>query len=269
MYRSEFERIPIQDRWSRMLVVAGQPGNRSDLVTGWLSTANQDKFVPVSSWTIDPFWGKNFVDANWLWTRPRKSGDADMMQQILRSIAREQWSDQARWAVSKSHWTSPVLVDMIPAELGQYFFILDLLVNDPESLAVVKWESFVKNMLMHLHSPDSARVRWARANLKAHPCVPADCDDDRVMVEIVYKDLLQQVSGGEFSVNWDMNTSKRSNSPMVRSIEYRDVMTDQGSLILEDVLELKLNHDLWSRSLELSISQSRYHVLGQWWERPF
>lgn len=246
----------------------GQPGNRSDLIAGWMSVNNQDKFVPVKRWTIDPFWGKNFVDANWMWTMTRKSIDADTVKTLVRSIARDQLCNDARWAVTKSHWTSSVLTGMIPEELSQHFMILDILVNDILSLMTVKWESFVKNVLMHLQSNSASGLQLARSNLQAHTCVPTDCNDIMTMLEIVYIDLSRQVRDRAFCIDPRMNTSVSSQQISIKSVEYKDLMTSAGPSILEDLLGMKLNHDLWQSSLLLSTSRSRYHVLGRWWNQP-
>jgi len=276
MDRKQFEITPIPDQWSRMVVITGLPGNRSDFVLGWLTTVNRDQFIPpVQSWCIEPFWGKNQVSAHWAWSRvpwvsvnQHDNACINQLKEMIRSICGEQRSTGARWAMSKSHYTSPSLIKILPDELYQHFFILDLLVGDRESLALVAWESFVKNIIWRIESRDIDQYRHAIELMKNLADVQSDRIDVMTMFELSYAELCRRArdQDQDFVFNPQMNTSCRN--AQVKSIEYRDLMTSKGPQLLEDALGIKLNHDIWDQSLALTASRSRYYVFGRWWERP-
>jgi len=280
MHRSQFEITPIPEPWSKMVIVTGLPGNRSDFIHGWLTSPNQDQFIPSDEWLIDPFWGKNHVSWNWNWWMLDQPGWPNLQvrenqhniacinrfKDMLRSICRDQWSSGTRWAMSKSHYTSASLLRILPDELHQHFIILDLLVSDYESLDIVRWEMWVKNVLSRIASSNPKHHQNAIEYIKKVVDIPPDCTDVMTQLELSYAGLCRWPDSQDSVFNHCQNTSCQN--AQVKSIGYRDLMTSKGWQLLEDALGTTLNHDIWDQSLALTASRSRYYVLGRWWERP-
>lgn len=272
MYRTQFEKLPIGDRWSNMLVITGQPGNRKDFVAGWISSNNRDQFVPMRTWVIDPVWGKNSIEHTWNWGNEadpyRVRELAEATQAIIRTICQEQRADTARWAVTKTHITSLLLVNFIPQELSRHFVILDILATDDESLATIVWESFLKNILMHLDSPNPVMVAHGRRNLRLALSPEQHVNDERVMLELVYDNVCQQIKTKNFHVSAAFNSAATCGRVKVVPIEYRDLMTSNGPRLLSERLGINLTGEGWDLSLAMTRSRDSYWCLGRWWYRP-
>lgn len=255
-----------------MLVITGQPGNRKDFVVGWISSNNRKQFVPPRRWHIDPVWGKNIIDTTWDWggdTDPaRMRQDADGIKTAIREICREQRVDTARWAVTKTHLTSQALLGFIPEELQEHFVILDILATDKESIITILWESFVKNILMHLDSSDPVTVAHGRRNLRLEVPQELHINDQTIMLETAYAKLCRQIKTKEFLISTMFNSSATSDRVKTIPIEYRDLMTPAGPQLLSDRLGMELSRESWHLPMAMTHSRDRYYVNGQWWIRP-
>jgi hypothetical protein len=273
MSRADFERYPITDPWSKMLVVTGQPGNRSDLVGGWLAASHPQYFTPAP-WYMNPIWGSSMKRHDWNWLDIDTSGNWQSehntnLTGYIRDIFKEQHRSGARWASTKSHYTSDVLLRVIPEELAEHFIILDIIINDNESQITVDWEAFVKNIIRLLSSSDPADHAMAEKNLVKNLDKLANTDGKTLyqLTEIKYNIINTSAKTGKFYVTPWYNTSNKDTAAKVISLDYRELMTADAPEILSQHLGLKLDPAIWDTALAMSRSRDRYHWADRWWVR--
>lgn len=273
MQRSEFEKKPIQDHWEKMIIVTGMPGNRSDMVGGWIADNNYRKFIPVN-WAIDPVWGNSTMRHAWNWIGidPHSSNtqQRQAIKSVIRDIFREQHRMDSRWAVTKSHFTSPTLVEFIPEELRSHFIILDIVVDDHESVAQVEWEGFVKNILRLFTSADPFDRELAEQNLRNNLGGILDTNGKTVDELLTMKYQFMSTLIAHKSVprkDW-YNTSDSSLPVKTVELNYRDLMSPRGPFILSAALGVQLDRSEWESTIEMARSKDRYWYQGRWWERP-
>lgn len=269
MDRTHFERIAIP-KWSRMLIVTGYPGNRSDFVVGWLAKNHPSQFVLPGPWSIDPVVGTSLVLSVWNWNSWNWQDDATVLgvRELIRGLVLEQHDPHALWAISKSHTTSDRLLEILPEQMLDHFVILDILAHDARSVRQILWENFVKNFLAHLihNNQQTIDLTWG-----AHARRLGMCEhqlDTLSLLQAEYRTLVQQSNDSRFTLNPRMNTTAVGKHPCVRAVNYCDLMTARGPEILAQQLGLPLSCEGWDLPLELARSRDSYHVLGQWWHRP-
>lgn len=273
MLRSQFEKNPIIDPWSKMIIITGRPGNRSDMVAGWLSNTNHERFLPLT-WWVNPVWGNSSIPHFWEWgkLRPEEEGDPtiDGVKSIIRDIFRDEHSSDARWVITKSHYTSAVLSKVIPEELSDHFLIIDIVANDLKSRVQIEWEAFVKNVLRVLSFNDPTDVKAILDTLKntAGDASGIEEKTDLDFVKMPYQRILDMINSKTFPRAWMYDSSAQSSLIQVASVEYQDLMTSNGPVILSDILNLSLKNFNWDTSLTVAAGRDRYWAAGQWWERP-
>lgn len=273
MERAEFEKKPIQDHWSKMVIVTGQPGNRSDMVGGWIADNNYRKFIPVR-WSVDPVWGNSGMQHAWNWISIDPNPENIKHQREVKSVIREIFHDQyrvdARWAVTKSHLTSPTLIKFIPEELYNHFIILDIIANDHVSIAQIEWEAFVKNILRLLVSLDPFDHELAQKNLENNLLGVMDYKDKTVMqmLEFKYQFMSSLAQSRSVPKKNIYNTSATDSPVKVSSLDYRELMTPRGPFMLSEALGVQLDRSEWESAVEMARSKDRYWAMNRWWERP-
>jgi hypothetical protein len=255
MQRSEFEKKPIQDHWGKMIIVTGEPGNRSDMVAGWITENNPRNFVPVG-WTINPVWGNSTFMHSWNWVgiNPKRSEvqQRQEIKSIIRDIFAEQYRPDARWAVTKSHCTSTTLIDFIPEELREHFVILDIIVEDFESRAQVDWEAFVKNILRLFSSNTQSDHDLARKNLLNNLAGVVDTagKNDLELLKAKYE-FMQLTIRNKSIPRKDWYSDSDPTLPVKTvTLDYQQLMSSRGPWMLSDALDIS------------------HWCMGQWWEQP-
>lgn len=273
MQRADFEKKPIRDYWSKMVIVTGQPGNRSDMVGGWIADNNYRKFVPVG-WAVDPVWGNSAMHHAWNWISidpdPGNIEHRKQIKSVIREIFHDQYRVDTRWAVTKSHLTSSTLIKFIPEELHNHFIILDIVANDYASIAQIEWEAFVKNILRLLVSLDPFDHELAQKNLENNLLGVMDYQGKTVMqmLEFKYQFMSSMAQSRSVPKKNIYNTSATDSPVKVAELEYRELMTARGPFMLSEALGMQLDRSEWESVVEMARSKDRYWAMNRWWERP-
>jgi len=131
--------------WSKMIVVTGIPGARTDFLAGWLSQGHPYLFQPMT-WQIDPRYGINNISPPLAWHVVHDMS-TDLVQNEVNLAVDKFWKADSMWAISKSHRPSNILQHQIPAKHADKFIFVDIIVDTVESALQVQWENFVKNIL--------------------------------------------------------------------------------------------------------------------------
>lgn len=256
-----------------MIIVTGEPGNRSDMVAGWLSDNNPRDFVPVG-WNIDPVWGNSTFIHSWNWVginpNRREVQQRQDIQSAIREIFAEQYRPDARWAVTKSHCTSTTLIDFIPKELHQHFVILDIIVEDFPSRAQVDWEAFVKNILRLFSTLNETNRALARKNLlnNLDGVVDTTNKTDFELLKAKY-DFMQLTIKNKSIPRKDWYSESDPTLPVKTfTLDYQQLMSARGPWMLSDTLGLSLDTNCWNLAVEMARGKDRHWCMGQWWERP-
>lgn len=270
----DFEVNPIPSPWSKMLIVSGHAGGRGDLISGCLSNYC-DKFIP-KHWTIDPVWAKNNVEITWQWGVLPYGPELNAMhrvslQSLVREVAYRQYDPTGRWAITHCHLSPAAISDIIPIDIHDRFFILDIKVSDNESTNTVRWESFAKNILRLFSSTDLIQHQGARNNLLY--LLDKEMNDNATNLELLTEayDLLCNLSQ---QGKWKrMLVKKEPAIPVTKlistiQVEYKDIMNSNGLTTLSKALDISLSVPQWEMVLSLSVSRSEYQCFDKIWKRP-
>jgi len=280
--------MQVHARWSKMVVITGLPGNRSDFVAGWLANAGCEKFLYLD-WSINPSWNKTEIKPVWQWNKldllkllerckpedlagncmAYTSGAIEMLNQAID----HQFDASAPWAVTKSHVSSWILHKIIPPQHLSKFIFVDILVSDRNSRLQVEWESFSKNILFRADQDRHQGKNLVDSTLELFKLVRSGnlvSDIKNIHAQTQYW-MLAAPDHTQICPRM-MQTSNKSAESMdadVLSLDYQKIMTVNGCDALIDRFELPAQHArrLWQTCLPLTVSADRVWALGQWWEK--
>ena len=247
------------DTWSRMIVVTGIPGARTDFLAGWLSQGHPELFHPMF-WHIDPKYGINNIFPPVVWHALHNMPPDHIVGEVELAVDKF-WKADSMWAISKSHQPSDILQHHIPGKHADKFVFVDLKVDTVESALQVQWENFVKNILCNYRKHGREKL-----NNFCHRDLSQLNEVDAVTVCLA--DLFS-----EDSLTYAQN-NPRTQSPVasdstVLLANYSKIMQPCG--IVELATELGINSidvELWNKSLPQVQSPDRIFALGRWWEKP-
>ena len=133
--------------WSKMIVVTGVAGARTDFLAGWLGNCSPAQINPMF-WRIIPKFGKSMISPAVIWNSMLASSCIETINLLVEKF----WKSDALCSVSKSHRTSAELQNLIPVEHADKFVFVDVLVDTPEAALQVQWETFAKNILWNYNN---------------------------------------------------------------------------------------------------------------------
>lgn len=252
------------DTWSKMIVVAGIPGARTDFLAGWLSQGHPDLFQPMP-WHIDPRYGINHISPSIAW-QTLHGMSTDLIQNEVNLAVDKFWKADSMWAISKSHRPSDVLQHLIPDKHTDKFIFVDLRVDTVESALQVQWENFVKNVLWNFTVNRRHGQAWQKLN-DFSPCDLSHLNEvDALAVCLLH--LFSEDAVTYTQNNFHNRSAVASNSTVLLA-NYSKIMQPGG--IVELATELGINSvnvELWNKSLPRVQSPDRIFALGRWWEKP-
>ncbi len=275
-------------RWSKMVVITGLPGNRSDFVAGWLANSGCGKFLDLA-WHIRPLWNKSYIEPIWTWTKldlltllchcdlkyldAIGPADTPSASEMLNQAIDHQFDASAPWVVTKSHISSWILHKIIPPPHLSKFIFVDILVSDRNSRLQVEWESFLKNVLFPADQDHRQGTNHVCPTLELFDLVPSgDLINDVKNIYDRVQHWMQTVTDHtQISPTMMQLSNKSAEYPAadVLSLDYHEIMTVDGCDALIDRFELPVDYArrLWQTSLPLTVSADRVWALEQWWTK--
>jgi len=280
MYNLEFELTQqLPAAWSRVILVSAPSGARSDMVIGWLNSL-QNFSHPVY-WRILAS-GKNDVKRNWMLL----FGNIDIRSTDQLESAGSQLLDfvsartdvQQPVLLAKSHMSVAILQKIFSDQLWKYFFVINIIPQDPESIATAQWENFAKT---YTRSTDIDEKFWshfipiqceiAQPGFLSHgdreKLLQGDTDLQFRCIELMYNTY---ITGTLPHRQWALPDVL--DEPGAYSVlDYKTVMTDQGCFIISDLLGITLTPldiERWQRTLQATRSPDFIDFVGHRWHRP-
>jgi hypothetical protein len=236
---------------TRLYIVTGIPGARTDFVAGWLG--NLPGFVD-SQWTVDVETGRSYTTAGLI----REIDKLNLGQQTLRKLLKQHHINidaqaSAKMALSMHGFDldEKVSSDDLPAIA---FVNID---TDQADHKKIYWEYVVKTYLnfdRRQHAWMSGQHYNVDRALSANNC-PINDYTRCLAVEKVFENY-------QYIPNTDFKQLP------VLQVPYADIVSEQGSHQLESLLQLKISaraHALWSNNLPLAESPSEVWCFGRWW----
>ena len=281
MYNLEFELSqPLPDSWSQVLLVSAPSGARSDMILGWISSLKLS-LHPVR-WNI---WssGKNDVIKNWMLL----FGGIDIKSTVQLKSAGSQLLDfvsahhdpTAPALLAKSHMSVAILQKIFSDQLWKHFFVINVIPQDPESIATAQWENFVKtytrpaiNIEENFWScfiPDQcemARPGFLSAEDRER-LLQGDPDLQFRCIELMYNIY---ITGNLPNRQWAL-PDVLSKPGAYSVLDYKTVMTDQGCHMISDLLGITLTPpdiERWRHVLKATRSPDFIDFVGHRWHRP-
>lgn len=281
MYNLEFELSqPLPDSWSQVLLVSAPSGARSDMVIGWIGSLKNYSH-PVY-WRIIPQSGKNDVKKNWvlLFGSIDINSTAQLESagsQLLDFVSARRDPDKPR-LLAKSHMSVAVLEKIFSNQLWEHFFVINIIPQDPESIATVQWENFAKT---YTRTSDIDEKFWSYF-------IPNQCEitqpgflsqDDREKllqgdertqfrcIELMYNTY---ITGNLPNRQWAL-PDVLSKPSAYSVLDYKTVMTDQGCHMIGDLLGITLTPpdiERWRHILKATRSPDFIDFVGHRWHRP-
>jgi hypothetical protein len=280
MYNLEFELTQqLPAAWSRVVLVSAPSGARSDMVIGWISSLKMS-LHPVR-WSIWPS-GKNDIIKNWMLlfggidihsTAQLESAGSQLLDFVSEHI-----DSTAPALLAKSHMSVAILQKIFSDQLWKHFFVINVIPQDPESIATAQWENFVKT---YTRSANIDERFWSYF-------IPNQCEiaqpgflslNDRE--KLLHGDPDLQFRCIELMYNTYIagNLPNRQyaqpdalDKPGVYSVlDYKTVMTDQGCHTIGDLLGVELTPldiERWQRTLQATRSPDFIDFVGHRWHRP-
>jgi hypothetical protein len=250
--------------WSKMIVVTGIPGARTDFLAGGLSQSHPDLFQPMT-WHIDPKYGINNISPPLAW-HVLHDMSTDLVQNEVNLAVDKFWKADSMWAISKSHQPSDVLQHQIPGKHADKFIFVDIIVDTVESALQVQWENFVKNILWNFTVNRRQGQAWKKLN-NFIPCNLSHLSEvDALAVCLLH--LFSKDSVTHTQNNFHNRSAVNSESTVL-SVNYSKIMQPNGIIELATELGITgVNVDLWNQCLLRTQSPDRIFALRQWWEKP-
>jgi hypothetical protein len=243
--------------WSKMIVVTGVAGSRTDFLTGWLGNSCLAQINPMF-WRIIPEFGKSMISPAVIWNSVLASSCIETINLLVEKF----WKSDALWSVSKSHRTSAELQNLIPVEHADKFVFVDVLVDTPEAALQVQWETFAKNILWNYKNYTGI----GRKNLSWFYQIPEEFNDiDALTAGFNY---LFSPDSLEAVLNCHSKPAAIGDFIVIPT-EYSKIMQPNGVIELANKLGIiDADIDLWDTRLLSSRSSDRLFASGQWWEKP-
>ena len=244
--------------WSKMIVVTGVPGARTDFLAGWISNSQPLRFDPMF-WRIIPGFGRSIISPAVIWNSLSASNGVDDINSLVENF----WKADALWSISKSHRGIAELQNLIPVEHATKFVFVNVLADTPEAALQIQWETFVKNILWNYNNCTG----MGRKNLSWFYQIPEEFNDIEALTagfnHLFSTESLEAVLG-----NFGFKSASNSNSKVL-PIAYSKIMQPDGVVGLANELGIiDADIDLWNTRLPEARSPDRLFVLDQWWEKP-
>jgi hypothetical protein len=244
--------------WSKMIVITGVPGARTDFLAGWISNGHPDQLTPMF-WRIIPGIGRSNISTPVILHSLSSSNYVDTINFLVGNY----WKDDALWVVSKSHRSSSELQNLIPVEHASKFIFVDLLVDTPEAALQVQWETFAKNILWNYNNNSGL----GRTNLSWFYQIPEEFNDIEALTA-GFDYLFSSESLEAVLCNYDNKSVSVGNFKVIPT-EYSKIMKPNGAIELANKLGIiDVNIDLWNTRLPEARSPDRIFALDHWWEKP-
>ena len=250
--------------WSKMIVVTGIPGARTDFLAGWLSQGHPDLFQSMP-WHIDPRYGINNISPPLAWHVVHDMS-TDLVQNEVNLAVDKFWKADSTWAISKSHRPSNILQHQIPAKHADKFIFVDIIVDTVESALQVQWENFVKNILWNFTVNRRQGHAWKKLNNFIQCNLSHLSEVDALTVCLAHMFSKDSVT---YTQNNFHNRSAVNSDSQTVSVNYSKIMQPGG--IVELATELGItgtNVDLWNQCLPQTQSPDQIFALHHWWEKP-
>lgn len=276
-------------KFSHIVVVTGEPGNRSDFVAGWLSNSNPQRFG-FAPWRIEPVWGKSFITTmiEWrelnMWFDNQKNEIVNrvFLTGIMRNTILDHHGPSAPTIVTKSHFSSFYMQQIIPREYKHLFTFVDILTG-PDDFTTVCWEDLVKNIFYWYGSTsfqDKRLQEIVRKRVKGLVTRLTGMDDTSLTDDIsknieIYLRFLKDLSPKDRlfgRMNQEhLNSSLADPDLNVLKIDYSELMHRDGYKRLIDYFMLPEKHadDLWKKTLSVAKSADRIYSINRWWQNPW
>ena len=245
--------------WSKILITAGPPGNRNDLVAGWLSN-NCENFYP-NGWMISPVWGKSEVCGWWNIVQLIRDHDSSSARQLLLNQIQNEidfnYHLDAPMMVIKSHLTSGYLEKFFPESMWEKFLVIDIIVAKSEAMQV-HWENFVKGFLCQTSNP----IKETQLKLRCKYALGNQYTGN------IVEDISNVYNQWELNFNDATNTSTTNKNFPAILVDYQELMQPDGIDYLEFKLNLKrkpIIHLEWSECVRISTVPPRVWALGREW----
>jgi hypothetical protein len=248
-------------QWSKMIIVTGIPGARTDFLAGCLSQSHLSKFQPMR-WAMFPGYGISIIASPLNWHVLVNASSDDISREVTAAV-NKCWRPDAKWAICKSHQFSLSMQNQIPDEHADKFIFVDLTVDTLEVALQVQWESFVKNILWNYVNGS----RTGRAMLSNYYQIPNGLDDITALRGgLDYLFEKNTVSGTLANLN---QKSAIDSNLTVIPVDYSKIMQPDGIVDLAGNLGITdVNIELWNEYLPQARSPDRLFVLDQWWKKP-
>lgn len=281
-----------QVKFSKLVIVTGTVGNRSDLLAGWLADSHPERFNAVN-WHIFPAVGKSQIHhaVNWPLIKDvgdkmvssikqgQSNNDLDSIKHIVNDFVNRCHDVSSKWTMTKSHYTSWFLAHVIPREHWDKFLVVDLLVSDSDSVRRLLWERFVKNILwpiktsidqtQHDYSKVSDRLIAQQLGKREAKSVISEAEryaDETLVPAMLHLDsnlLSSPILLGDCNRQTDL-----ADFPAI-SVDYREIMQPGGitNLLCDLGVATDKTSD-WDRIYPLAQSPDRVFAGGRFWVNP-
>ena len=248
-------------QWSKMIIVTGIPGARTDFLAGCLSQSHLSKFQPMR-WAMFPGYGISIIASPLNWHVLVNASSDDISREVTAAV-NKCWRPDAKWAICKSHQFSLSMQNQIPDEHADKFIFVDLTVDTLEVALQVQWESFVKNILWNYVNGSGL----GRGTLARYYQIPTDLDEIEELRAGLNFLFEKNTIAGTLS-NFDQMPAVDSNLTVI-PVNYSKIMQPNGIAELANELGITdVNVELWNDYLPRSRSPDRLFVLNQWWVKP-
>ena len=248
-------------QWSKMIIVTGIPGARTDFLAGCLSQSHLSKFQPMR-WAMFPGYGISIIASPLNWHVLVNASSDDISREVTAAV-NKCWRPDAKWAICKSHQFSLSMQNQIPDEHADKFIFVDLTVDTLEVALQVQWESFVKNILWNYVNGSMT----GRDILSRYYQIP-DGLDDITALRAGLDYLFEKNTVAGTLDNFNQKSAIDSNLTVI-PVDYSKIMQPDGIVDLADTLGITdVNIELWNEYLPRARSPDRLFVLDQWWENP-
>ena len=252
-------------QWSKMIIVTGIPGARTDFLAACLSQSHLSKFQHMR-WAMFPGYGISLIASPLNWYVIDNDLSDDISKEV-NSAVNKCWRPDAKWAISKSHQSSLSMhmQNKIPAEHADKFIFVDLKVDTLDAALQVQWEAFVKNILCNYVNVSGL----GRKNLARYYRIPEGLDDITALrggLDYLFKK--NTVAATLANLNQKSAIDSNLNLTVI-PVDYSKIMQPDGIVELANKLGIAdVNVELWNDSLPRVRSPDRLFVLDQWWEKP-
>lgn len=277
-----------QNKFSKLVVITGTVGNRSDLLAGWIADTHAQKFNTVN-WHMFPASGKSQIHHAIKWPliqdvgdrmyqsieQGRSNNDLDIIKHILNNFADNNHDTAAKWVMTKSHYTSWFLAHAIPREHWDKFLVIDLLVNDTESVRRVLWERFVKNILWSIktsidqiqseNSEVADQLLARQLGKKEAQAVIAEAE------KYYHNTLIPAITHASPEVLGNKNHNQKTDllDFPATVVDYREIMQPGGISDLLQTLDLGVDTASgWDKIYPLAQSPDQVFAGGRYWINP-